>query len=93
MRPPVKIMILKNNSLPEVRFGQSDLGDTAFGIKLKPFDFVIFAKACGAAAFPAATSSDLRPAIDTGLRSSGARVTEVVVDGEAPPATPRGIKV
>ena len=93
MRLPVKIMILKNNSLAEVRFEQSDLGYRPFGIELGPIDFVAFAKACGAAGFHAATSSDLRPAIDAALRSSGPAVIEVVVDADERPATPGKLKV
>ncbi len=87
-RLPVKVMILKNNSLAEVRFEQSDLGYQPFGIELGPIDFVAFAKACGAAGLHAETAADLRPAIDAALRSPGPAVIEVVVDPEERPALP-----
>ncbi len=89
---PVKVMILKNNSLAEVRFEQSDLGYQPFGIELGPIDFVAFAKACGAAGFHAETSADLRTAIDAALRTPGPAVIEVVVDPNEPPAMPGKLK-
>ena len=45
---PVKIIILKNNSLAEVKFEQMELGNASFGCDLSPIDFVAFAHACGA---------------------------------------------
>lgn len=92
LKLPVKIMILKNDSLAEVRFEQSDLGYKPFGIKLEPIDFVAVAKACGATGFHAATAADLRPAIDAALRSPGPAVIEVAVDPEEPPALPAKLK-
>ena len=48
---PVKIVVLKNNSLSEVRFEQHELGNPPYGCGLGPIDFVAFAKACGADGF------------------------------------------
>ncbi len=48
---PVKIVVLKNNSLSEVRFEQQDLGYLPYGCDLSPIDFVGLAKACGAEGF------------------------------------------
>jgi pyruvate dehydrogenase (quinone) len=45
---PVKIIVLKNNSLAEVKFEQIELGNPSFGCDLSPIDFVAFASACGA---------------------------------------------
>jgi pyruvate dehydrogenase (quinone) len=89
---PVKIMILKNNSLAEVRFEQTALGYQPFGIELGPIDFVAFAKACGAAGFRAETSSELRPAIDAALQSPGPALIEVTVDPAEPPAMPQKLR-
>src|SRR6202044_823247 len=36
---PVKIIILKNNSLAEVKFEQIELGNPSFGCELSPIDF------------------------------------------------------
>jgi thiamine pyrophosphate-dependent acetolactate synthase large subunit-like protein len=85
---PVKVMILKNNSLAEVRFEQADQGYKPFGIELGPIDFVAVAKACGVAGFRVETSADLRPAIEAALRDPGPAVIEVVVDPNERPAMP-----
>ena len=85
---PVKVMILKNNSLAEVRFEQTGLGYRPFGIELGPIDFVAVAKACGAAGFHVESSADLRPAIEAALKDPGPAVIEVVVDADEPPAMP-----
>ena len=45
---PIKIIVLKNNSLAEVKFEQVELGNPSFGCDLSPIDFVAFANACGA---------------------------------------------
>jgi pyruvate dehydrogenase (quinone) len=70
---PVKVMILKNNSLAEVRFEQTGLGYKPFGIELGPIDFVAVARACGAAGFQVEASSDLRPAIEAASSTQGPR--------------------
>ena len=85
---PVKVIILKNNSLAEVRFEQTGLGYRPFGIELGPIDFVAVAKACGAAGFHVKSSADLRPAIEAALKDPGPAVIEVVVDADEPPAMP-----
>ena len=88
LKLPVTIMLLKNNSLAEVRFEQIELGYQPFGTELGPIDFVAFARACGAVGFHVETRSELRPAIDAALRSRDPAVIEVVVDPEEPPAMP-----
>ena len=45
---PVEVIVLKNNSLAEVKFEQIELGNPSFGCDLSPIDFVAFARACGA---------------------------------------------
>jgi pyruvate dehydrogenase (quinone) len=85
---PVKVMILKNTSLAEVRFEQTGLGYKPFGIELRPIDFAAVARACGAAGFHVEALSDLRPAIEAALKVPGPPVIEVVVDPNEPPALP-----
>jgi pyruvate dehydrogenase (quinone) len=85
---PVKVMILKNNTLAEVRFEQTGLGYKPFGIELGPIDFVAVARACGAAGFHVEASFNLRPAIEAALKVPGPAVIEVVVDPNEPPALP-----
>src|SRR5450631_1388594 len=46
LKLPIKIILLKNNSLAEVRFEQKELGNPEFGCELSPIDFAAFAPAC-----------------------------------------------
>jgi len=89
---PVKIVVLKNNSLSEVRFEQQELGNPPYGCDLGPIDFVAFAKACGADGFRCATPAEVRPALTSALRSPKAAVVEAVVDPDEPPAKPEEVR-
>ena len=60
---PVKIVILKNNSLAEVMFEQKELGNPVYGCELSPIDFIAFARACGADGFHCERPDEVRPAI------------------------------
>jgi pyruvate dehydrogenase (quinone)/pyruvate decarboxylase len=60
---PIKIVLLKNDSLAEVKFEQRELGYPEFGCDLAPIDFVAFARACGADGFRCARVEEVRPAI------------------------------
>jgi pyruvate dehydrogenase (quinone) len=90
---PVKIVILKNNSLAEVRFEQKELGNPEFGCDLSPIDFVAYAKACGADGFRCSKPAEVRPAIAAFLHSTRAAVLEVDVDANEKPAMPQELKV
>jgi pyruvate dehydrogenase (quinone) len=66
---PVKIIVLKNNSLAEVKFEQIGLGNPSYGCDLAPIDFVAFARACGADGFRCERPDEVRPAIEAALKS------------------------
>jgi pyruvate dehydrogenase (quinone)/pyruvate decarboxylase len=85
---PVKVVVLKNNSLAEVRFEQMDLGNPEFGCDLYPIDFVAVAKACGADGFRCEKPEEVRPAIAAALRSPRAALVEAVVDADERPEKP-----
>src|ERR1700691_6663532 len=82
---PVKIILLKNDSLAEVKFEQTALGNPSFGCDLSPIDFVAFARACGAEGFRCERPEEVRPAIQAALNSRGVAVVEAVVDAEEKP--------
>jgi pyruvate dehydrogenase (quinone) len=84
----VKILLLKNDSLAEVKFEQRDLGNPEFGCALSPIDFVAFAKACGADGFRCTQPDEVRPAIAAMLASPVAALLEAVVDANEPPLKP-----
>jgi pyruvate dehydrogenase (quinone) len=89
---PVKIILLKNNSLAEVKFEQRELGNPEYGCDLAPIDFVAFARACGADGFRCAKPSEVHTAIANTLHSPRAALLEAVVDANEPPAKPDQLK-
>jgi pyruvate dehydrogenase (quinone) len=89
---PVKIIILKNNSLAEVKFEQKEIGNPEYGCTLSPIDFVAFAKACGADGFHCERPDEVRGAIQAALNSPGAAIVEALVDAEEKPAKPGELK-
>ena len=90
---PVKIILLKNNSLAEVKFEQQELGNPEFGCTLAPIDFVAVARACGADAFRCERPEEVRPAISAALRSPKAALVEAVVDANERPTRPDELRV
>ena len=89
---PVKIVLLKNNSLAEVKFEQKEIGNPEFGCDLAPIDFVAFAKACGAEGYRCERPEEVRPAIQAALRSPQPAIVEAVVDADEKPAKPDELK-
>ena len=89
---PVKIIILKNNSLAEVKFEQAEMGNPEYGCTLAPIDFVAFAKACGADGFRCARPEEVRSAIQAALNTPGAAIVEALVDADEKPAKPGELK-
>jgi pyruvate dehydrogenase (quinone) len=90
---PVKIIVLKNNSLAEVKFEQVELGNPWFGCDLSPIDFVAFDRACGAEGYRCEQPEEVRPAIQAALRSSRPGLVEAVVDPEEKPADPDELRI
>jgi pyruvate dehydrogenase (quinone)/pyruvate decarboxylase len=89
---PVKIIILKNNSLTKVLFEQKELGNPTFGCELAPIDFAAFAGACGADGFRCTHPNGVSSAVRATLRSSRPTVLEVLVDPDEKPALPSELK-
>ena len=90
---PVKIIILKNNSLAEVKFEQRELGNPSFGCALSPIGFVAFARACGADGYRCERPEEIRPAIQAALRSPRPALVEAVIDADEKPANPDQLRV
>jgi pyruvate dehydrogenase (quinone) len=83
---PVKIIIVKNNVLGQIKWEQIVFeGNPEYGVELQPIDFAAYAVACGAAGFtiedPAQAESVLRQA----LAHPGPAVVQAVVDPSEPP--------
>ncbi len=83
---PVKLIIIKNNVLGEIKWEQMVMeGNPQFGVKLQPIDFAAYARACGAGGYaiddPKKAESTLREA----FAQSGPVVVEALVDPNEPP--------
>jgi pyruvate dehydrogenase (quinone) len=89
---PVKIILLKNNSLAEVKFEQREIGNPEYGCALPPIDFAAFAHACGADGYRCDRTDEVRPAIEAALNSSRAAIVEAVVDADEKPTKPDDLK-
>ena len=89
---PVKIILLKNNSLAEVKFEQQEIGNPEYGCALAPIDFVAFAKACGADGYRCDTVEQVGSAIQAALNSPRAAIVEAVVDADEKPTKPDELK-
>jgi len=92
-RLPVKIVILKNDSLAEVKFEQKELGFPEFGCDLSPIDFVAYATACGADGFRITDYDEMAPILRQAFASPRPTLIEAVVDAEEKPTKPQDLKV
>lgn len=83
---PVKVIVVKNNALNQVRWEQIvQFGYPEYAVELQPIDFAAYARACGAAGYslddPAKAESTLREA----FAHPGPVLIEAVVDPNEPP--------
>jgi pyruvate dehydrogenase (quinone) len=85
-RLPIKIVIVKNNSLGQIRWEQmAFLGNPEYGCDLQPIDFAAFARACGATGFTVEDPAECSAALKQALATPGPVVVEAVVDPNTPP--------
>jgi pyruvate dehydrogenase (quinone) len=89
---PVKVILLKNNCLAEVKFEQREIGNPEYGCTLALIDFVAFAKACGADGFRCDRVENVRSAIQATLDSPRAAILEAIVDADEKPTKPDQLK-
>jgi pyruvate dehydrogenase (quinone) len=83
---PVKVVIVKNNSLGMIKWEQMVfLGNPEYGCDLQPIDFAAFARACGARGFTVVDPKDCGSILDQALTAPGPVIVEAVVDPFTPP--------
>jgi pyruvate dehydrogenase (quinone)/pyruvate oxidase len=83
---PVKVVIVKNNSLGQIKWEQMVfLGNPEYGCDLHPIDFAAYARACGATGLTIEAAADCGPVLDQALAASGPVVVEATVDPFEPP--------
>jgi pyruvate dehydrogenase (quinone) len=85
-RLPVKVVIVKNNTLGQIKWEQMVfLGNPEYGVELQPIDFAAVAVACGAAGFTIEDPADCGAVLDRALATPGPVVVQAVVDPFEPP--------
>jgi pyruvate dehydrogenase (quinone)/pyruvate oxidase len=89
-RLPVKVFIIKNNTLGQIKWEQMVfLGNPEYGCDLQPINFALFAQACGATGLTIDDPKDCGRVVEQALNTPGPVVVEAVVDPFEPPMPPR----
>ncbi len=85
-RLPVKVVIVKNNTLAQVKWEQMVfLGNPEYGCDLHPIDFALFARACGGRGFSIENPADAGQILEEALATPGPVIVEGIVDPFEPP--------
>jgi pyruvate dehydrogenase (quinone) len=88
-RLPIKIVVIKNNSLGQIQWEQMVfLGNPEYGCELQPIDFAMFARACGGHGVTISDPSRCGAQLDEALAMPGPVLIEAVVDPSEPPMPP-----
>jgi pyruvate dehydrogenase (quinone) len=89
-RLPIKVVIVKNNSLGMIKWEQMVfLGNPEYGCELQPIDFAAFARACGATGFSVADPKQCGGVVDQAFATEGPVIIEATVDPFEPPMPPK----
>ncbi|MFL6279901.1 MAG: thiamine pyrophosphate-dependent enzyme [Vicinamibacterales bacterium] len=89
-RLPIKVVIVKNNSLGMIKWEQMVfLGNPEYGCELQPIDFAAFARACGATGFCVADPQQCGGVREQAFATPGPVVVEATVDPFEPPMPPK----
>ncbi len=82
----VKVIVIKNNVLGEIKWEQMVLGgNPEFGIDLEPIDFAGVARNCGIGGFTLDKAEDAESILRQALNYPGPALVEAVVDPNEPP--------
>jgi pyruvate dehydrogenase (quinone) len=82
---PVKVIIIKNNTLGQIKWEQMVFeGNTEFGCDLYPIDFAKYAEACGAAGFTLEDPKKVDDVLSRAFAHPGPAVVQAVVDPNEP---------
>jgi pyruvate dehydrogenase (quinone) len=83
---PVKIVVVKNNTLGQIKWEQMVfLGAPEYGVDSQPIDFAEFAHACGGTGFTVESAEDCGRIVDQALNAPGPVLIQAVVDPYEPP--------
>jgi pyruvate dehydrogenase (quinone) len=83
---PIKVMIIKNNSLGEIKWEQLVMeGHPTFGVDLQPIDFAAIARACGIPGYTIQEPGQAEAIVREAFAQIGPALIEAVVDPNEPP--------
>jgi pyruvate dehydrogenase (quinone) len=83
---PVKVIIIKNNALGQIKWEQMVLdANPEYGVDLQPIDFSLYAQAAGAGGFRIEDPKEAEATLKKALEYNGPAVVEAVVDKNEPP--------
>jgi pyruvate dehydrogenase (quinone) len=87
---PIKVVILKNNTLGMIRWEQmAFLGNPEFGVEFTPIDFVRFAEACGGKGYSIREPSEVGSVLHEAMTQKIPTIIEAYVDPFDPPMPPK----
>lgn len=83
---PVKIIIIKNNALGEIKWEQIAMNaNPEFGTDLQPIDFATYAEAVGAKGYTIEDPGEAESTLKEALKHDGPAIIQCVVDPNEPP--------
>jgi pyruvate dehydrogenase (quinone) len=83
---PIKIVVLKNNSLAQIRWEQMVfLGNPEYVCDLQPIDFAVVARGFGVTSYVIDDPRKCGSTLDRALATAGPVLIEAVIDPNAPP--------
>jgi pyruvate dehydrogenase (quinone) len=83
---PVKVMIVKNNALGEIKWEQIVMeANPEYGVELQPIDFARFAEACGIPGFTLEDPTKTEAVVREAFEQPGPALIQAVVDPNEPP--------
>jgi pyruvate dehydrogenase (quinone)/pyruvate oxidase len=87
---PVKIFVIKNNTLGQIRWEQMVfLGNPEYVCDLQPIDFAAVARGFGASSFVIDNPKRCGAIVEQALATDGPVLVEAIVDPNTPPMPPR----
>jgi pyruvate dehydrogenase (quinone) len=86
----VKIVVLKNNSLGQIKWEQmAFLGNPEFGCDLHPIDYAGVAQACGIRGYSVSEAEQCASVLRQAFAERGPALVEATVDANEPPLPPK----
>jgi pyruvate dehydrogenase (quinone) len=88
---PIKIIIIKNNTLGMIRWEQmAFLGNPEYGVEFSPIDFAAYAEACGGRGYSITEPAEVRTMISQAFsEKKRPTIIEAYVDPFEPPMPPK----